>query len=137
MSDTSPERLEFSEDDRAYLEACSRIDTDEDGVDYLDGFPLPPNNDELWSTKPLRMIITELWQDNGRPAYRQREDSIVPQTTNAEVRESNIQSIAKGFGLIQMSDGESTFIGLSEIEPKPTFMEKFKAFIGSIAVKLS
>ena len=135
MSDASPERLEFSDEDRAYLEAFSRIETGEDGIDYLDGFPLPPDNHELWSTKPIRSTITELWRDGKHFAYRQSEDSFIPQTTNADVRERNIRTIAKGFGLVQLQNSKSTFIGLSEIEPKPTFMEKLKALIGSIAIR--
>lgn len=71
-------------------QALERIETI-DGVDYLDGYKLPPDDAVLWDMQIRRGSITDLTDEPHIKDYEYQFPA-----TNRTIRESNIRNIASG-----------------------------------------
>jgi hypothetical protein len=74
--------------------AYGRIQVGEDGRDYLDGCPLPPENDEPWQSEHGGLVTYHAEVDDLTPlltGYRERDAGPV---TNRLAREADIHSLA-------------------------------------------
>ncbi len=118
-----------------YQAALGRIEAREDG-DYLDGYPLPPDNDDVWKTQRIDADVTRFIEPSvGFESVcwtTERRISIL-EITNAVQRQRNIQSIINGCGPFDITPEQTVFIGLELMrQAKPSRMQKLAAFVGRI-----
>ena len=84
--------------------ASARIKT-QDGVDYLDGYVLPPNDDGLWRREPITVTVTDMGKL--RPELLRSDPTaacaevisihvVQPTITNRQIRDYSIRRIAQG-----------------------------------------
>jgi hypothetical protein len=78
------------------IEACKRIER-VGGQDYLDGYNIPPKNDEPYDPKPYQMHITTFyWRGEECVGATEETRTVVPDISNASIRTSDIKLIAQG-----------------------------------------
>jgi hypothetical protein len=87
--------LSTEESQRLIDEALSRVETVE-GVDYLDGYTLPPDNYGLWEPRTLRLETYEPKEEEGKITYCLRSTVFESTMTNAFARKINVLSISRG-----------------------------------------
>ncbi len=86
-------------------EALSRIET-VGGVDYLDGFKIPADNDEIFGGSKTYRASVEKWHwrtnENGKEEFYATQEShnFDSTFTNQQAREANISGIASGYALL-------------------------------------
>jgi hypothetical protein len=132
-TETIPEYIEPSpeEKERLFQEALSRIETVE-GVDYLDGYTLPPDNKEVWDPKTLHYTITHTYEDPKGKLWLAQEEHITQSTlTNKWIRDANIRSIAQGLKpmFIKWED-----VIIPEKERHTTRLQKLRRTLANLSI---
>jgi hypothetical protein len=139
MRGRTPEALEvrpgLSEEERHALRAAAleRIETI-DGIDYLDGFPLPPDNTDINDPKPYTLAITYLskepWQE-----ILEGHSTI----TNADVRKAHIDCLAQGLPPIYATSREifahPELFGIQDRQP--TLFQRIRNQLGKLGAQNS
>lgn len=92
-----PRELTDGEIDLLVDEAVERIEL-VDGVEQLDGWPLPPDDEGVWQPRTLMGNITTYYVDSvtNQPTARQDVHIFESTLTNREVRRVNIRTLAQG-----------------------------------------
>lgn len=76
-------------------QALARIESI-DGIDYLDGFKLPPDDDELFNPQTIAAHVTYYTERDGEIYVSQEKHAYESTLTNRWIRERNIHCIAQG-----------------------------------------
>lgn len=103
-------------------------------VDVLDGYKLPPDNDEFWEgPRKTKVPVTHTFEHPETREIHVGHQVLEGESrgfTNREVREVNIRSIAKGLGplLIKWEDIELP-------APRPTLFDRFRNMARNILQK--
>ncbi len=98
----SPVALTDQDTELLHQEVLLRIVVDENGVEYLDGFQLPPDNEEVWNPRVIRgqVMREETVREPETGAQTQESTttdiSFESRLTNSFVRHINIRSISLG-----------------------------------------
>lgn len=66
-----------------------------DGVDYLDGYELPPDNDEIWNPKTFNVSVYHTYESPRGEIFVTKEDHrFESDLVNRKIRQANIEFIA-------------------------------------------
>jgi hypothetical protein len=106
-----PRELSFEEREQLYQEALARIE-DIDGVDYLDGWKLTPDDEELFEPRRMKIVTYHTYErpDDGE-IFVTRDVHFADSTfTNGQARAGNIRSIA--------TSGKPLFMTWEEVEAR-------------------
>lgn len=106
-----PEYVPPSQEERAMLidAAQARIEV-RDGVDYLDGFKLPPDNEEIWNPQTFRVQSSHIVEVDGKLFVSEETLEHHSRVTNSYIREINISTIA--------TSGDPLFKTWEEVMPE-------------------
>lgn len=115
-------------------EALGRIETVE-GIDYLDGYNLPPDNDEVWNPRTIRATIYHTYEHpvTGEIYVRKEEDVIQSGLKNNWIRQRNIHAIAQGMKPLFRTWDE---VDLSNLRsPRETLVSRAKGVFRQLVSK--
>lgn len=107
-----------------YETALARVET-VDGVDFLDGFKLPPDDDGVWNPRSIRGTTIRTRQVWDEEVGTHIDESYVEVTefdsrlTNSYVRRCNIGSISRGGTPVFLKWGE-VLVDKPEEDPQAT-----------------
>lgn len=121
-------------------QALERIETI-DGIDYLDGHKLPPDNEEIFGdARPRTIHITHLYHrvnERGKDEYQAIEKTHIyePTFTNKDARAANIRFIASG--------GSPLFVLWEDVnlealrQPRNIYWQKAKKAAGNLLDRMT
>lgn len=85
-----------AEKEQLYQAALGRIEEVE-GVEYLDGYKLPPDNEEVWDPRNIHGVLSEIIVGPDEEIYtRTLEHEFKSRLTNSWIRQRNISWISQG-----------------------------------------
>lgn len=128
---TEPPRLTDGDILMLTSAAEQRIETGEDGIDYLDGYSLPPSNCEVWEPRMIKgTITTVLWKGDKLTGFTQEEFERPSTITNRTVRQSNIRMIAQGKSPLYIKWEEVAYP--PDAYRRPSISERIKEWKGKL-----